>query len=142
MRKARARPGPFVCRPLTWRGRRPPCRMLPPMDAAIKTLLLRKIYPPPKTRRKSGVTPSFMGGNPAPAPGAIGPGGEIVALEALDLEVKAGEFFGLLGPNGAGKTTTIGVLTTRILPTAGRALVHGFDVAKQSVAVRRRIGVV
>ncbi|MFI5208493.1 MAG: ABC transporter ATP-binding protein, partial [Gemmatimonadales bacterium] len=61
---------------------------------------------------------------------------------ALDLEVGAGEFFGLLGPNGAGKTTTIGVLTTRILPTAGRAFVHGLDVVGESVAVRRRIGVV
>ncbi|MFI5214753.1 MAG: ABC transporter ATP-binding protein [Gemmatimonadales bacterium] len=113
------------------------------MNAAIRTQALRKTYPPPKTRRRPTATPSYMGGNPAPdQAGSIGANGEIVALDALDLEVGAGEFFGLLGPNGAGKTTTIGVLTTRILPTAGRAFVHGLDVVGESVAVRRRIGVV
>jgi ABC-2 type transport system ATP-binding protein len=68
--------------------------------------------------------------------------GEIVALESLDLEVRDGEFFGLLGPNGAGKTTTIGILTTRVKPTSGSAVVGGADVASQSVQVRQRIGVV
>ncbi len=48
----------------------------------------------------------------------------------------------MLGPNGAGKSTTIGVLTTRIRPTSGRALVAGADVATESVRVRQRIGVV
>jgi ABC-2 type transport system ATP-binding protein len=67
---------------------------------------------------------------------------EIVALEALDLEVRDGEFFGLLGPNGAGKTTTIGILTTRVRPTSGTALVGGANVATQAVQVRQRIGVV
>ena len=113
------------------------------MDAAIRTQALRKTYPPPRTRRRPTATPSYMGGNPAPdASGSIGPNGEIIALAALDLEVRAGEFFGLLGPNGAGKTTTIGVLTTRVLPSAGRAFVHGLDVVGEPVAVRRRIGVV
>jgi ABC-2 type transport system ATP-binding protein len=60
----------------------------------------------------------------------------------LDLEVRDGEFFGLLGPNGAGKTTTIGILTTRVKPTSGTAVVGGADVASQSVQVRQRIGVV
>ena len=53
-----------------------------------------------------------------------------------------GEFFGLLGPNGAGKTTTIGILTTRVLPTGGAARIDGIDVARDPVAVKRRIGVV
>ncbi len=66
----------------------------------------------------------------------------VVALEGLDLEIREGEFFGLLGPNGAGKTTTIGILTTRVKPTSGTALVGGADVATQAVQVRRRIGVV
>src|SRR5918995_1180711 len=44
------------------------------------------------------------------------------AVDGLDLEVPRGELFGLLGPNGAGKTTTIGMLTTRVVPTAGRVL--------------------
>ena len=70
------------------------------------------------------------------------PRGEIVALQGLDLEVRDGEFFGLLGPNGAGKTTTIGILTTRVKPTSGTALVGGADVNRQAVEVRQRIGVV
>src|SRR6185437_1728237 len=70
------------------------------------------------------------------------PRGEIVALKALDLEIRDGEFFGLLGPNGAGKTTTIGILTTRVRPTSGKALIGGADVATQAVQVRQRIGVV
>ena len=70
------------------------------------------------------------------------PRGEIVALQGLDLQIHEGEFFGLLGPNGAGKTTTIGILTTRVKPTSGTALIGGADVARQHVAVRQRIGVV
>jgi len=65
-----------------------------------------------------------------------------VALDSLDLEIGAGELFGLLGPNGAGKTTTIGILTTRVRPTSGTALVAGADVVKNDVGVRQRIGVV
>ena len=65
-----------------------------------------------------------------------------LALDALDLEVPAGRFFGLLGPNGAGKTTTIGILTTRVRATAGQAWVAGIDVVRDEVAVRHRIGVV
>jgi ABC-2 type transport system ATP-binding protein len=81
---------------------------------------------------------------PPQAPGFVPPtpGREVVALNALDLEVREGEFFGLLGPNGAGKTTTIGILTTRVKPTAGTALVAGMDVSTQPVSVRQRIGVV
>ena len=67
---------------------------------------------------------------------------ELVALEGLDLVIHDGEFFGLLGPNGAGKTTTIGILTTRIVASGGRASVAGADVIGDPVGVRRRIGVV
>jgi ABC-2 type transport system ATP-binding protein len=113
--------------------------------AAIETRALRKVYPlaaPPKRRgRASGPR---MPGGVGPGGGAPGgtPPGEVVALQSLDLEIHEGEFFGLLGPNGAGKTTTIGILTTRVVPTSGTALVGGHDVAKQAVAVRQRIGVV
>jgi ABC-2 type transport system ATP-binding protein len=75
-------------------------------------------------------------------PGAPSGASGIVALDALDLDVNEGEFFGLLGPNGAGKTTTIGILTTRVLPTAGSARVSGVDVATDAVRVRTHIGVV
>jgi ABC-2 type transport system ATP-binding protein len=63
------------------------------------------------------------------------------AVHGLDLDVRRGEIFGLLGPNGAGKTTIIGMLTTRIRPTGGRARVGGADLS-DPVAVKRAIGVV
>jgi ABC-2 type transport system ATP-binding protein len=66
----------------------------------------------------------------------------VKALEGISFEVPRGEFFGLLGPNGAGKTTTIGILTTRVMPTGGVASIEGIDVARDPVAVKRRIGVV
>jgi ABC-2 type transport system ATP-binding protein len=68
--------------------------------------------------------------------------GHVEAVRGIDLDIPPGEFFGLLGPNGAGKSTTIGMLTTLIAPTGGRAWVAGHDVAKDPVAVKRRIGVV
>ena len=73
---------------------------------------------------------------------AAGSNGGVVALQGLDLEIDDGEFFGLLGPNGAGKTTTLGILTTRVKPTSGTALVGGANVDSQAVQVRQRIGVV
>ena len=85
---------------------------------AIETHALRKVYAAAESR------------------------GGVVALQGLDLEVQDGEFFGLLGPNGAGKTTTIGILTTRVKPTSGTALVGGANVDTQAVQVRQRIGVV
>ncbi|MFO8075091.1 MAG: ABC transporter ATP-binding protein [Egibacteraceae bacterium] len=66
----------------------------------------------------------------------------LVAVDGLDLTVASGEILGLLGPNGAGKTTTIGMLTTRVVPTSGRATIHGLDVATEPSAVKAHIGVV
>ena len=85
------------------------------MEPAIETRALLKVYPGPA---------------------------KIRAIDGLDLAIRPGEFFGLLGPNGAGKTTTIGVLTTRVRPTAGSAYVAGIDVAANPVGVKQRIGVV
>jgi ABC-2 type transport system ATP-binding protein len=68
--------------------------------------------------------------------------GDVQAVRGIDLAVPAGEFFGLLGPNGAGKSTTIGMLTTLVVPTGGRAWVAGLDVVRNPVGVKRRIGVV
>jgi daunorubicin resistance ABC transporter ATP-binding subunit len=68
--------------------------------------------------------------------------GDVPAVRGIDLHVGSGQFFGLLGPNGAGKSTTIGMLTTLILPTGGRAWVAGIDVVADPVGVKRRIGVV
>ena len=67
--------------------------------------------------------------------------GGITAVDGLDLSVVRGEVFGLLGPNGAGKTTTVGMLTTRILPTRGSALVDGVDVVAEPARAKRVLGV-
>src|SRR6266508_2123062 len=69
-------------------------------------------------------------------------GPSITAVDHLDLGVRPGEIFGLLGPNGAGKTTTVGMLTTRVVPTSGRAWVGGIDVTADPVGTKQLIGVV
>jgi ABC-2 type transport system ATP-binding protein len=67
---------------------------------------------------------------------------DVRAVDGLDLTVGEGEIFGLLGPNGAGKTTTVGMLTTRVLPTEGRAWIDGVDVVAHPSEAKRLIGVV
>jgi ABC-2 type transport system ATP-binding protein len=69
-------------------------------------------------------------------------GGPVIAVEGLDLEIAPGQIFGLLGPNGAGKTTTIRMICGLIRPTTGEAFVEGVSVARDPMAVRRRIGLV
>ncbi len=64
------------------------------------------------------------------------------ALDGFDVRVEPGTVCGLLGPNGAGKTTAVRIMTTLLRPDAGRAEVAGFDVARQPVEVRYRIGLV
>jgi ABC-2 type transport system ATP-binding protein len=66
--------------------------------------------------------------------------GDVHAVKGVDLAVERGTVFGLLGPNGAGKTTIVRVLTTIILPDAGRTSVLGIDVTRDPQAVRERIG--
>jgi ABC-2 type transport system ATP-binding protein len=69
--------------------------------------------------------------------------GQLVrAVDGLNFTVPPGQIFGLLGPNGAGKTTTLRILTTLIRATSGHAEVSGIDVARDPLAVRRRIVVV
>src|SRR5438034_7132680 len=69
------------------------------------------------------------------------PGG-VEAVKGVDFDVGAGEVFGLLGPNGAGKSTTVGMLSTTVAPSAGTALVAGFDVAVSPIEARRVSSVV
>jgi ABC-2 type transport system ATP-binding protein len=69
-------------------------------------------------------------------------GADFTAVDKLNLDVQAGEIFGLLGPNGAGKTTTAGMLTTRVVPTSGRAFIAGVDVAARPALAKQLSGIV
>jgi ABC-2 type transport system ATP-binding protein len=66
--------------------------------------------------------------------------GDFTAVDGISLTTREGEIFGFLGPNGAGKSTTIRMLCGLLQPTAGRAVVAGFDVARQPERVRQHIG--
>ncbi len=87
--------------------------------------------------------------NPAPAPllavnasGLVKRYGDVLAVDGLDLDIPAGQFFGLLGPNGSGKTSTIHMLATLIRPSGGSARVYGHDVVRDAVKTRALIGLV
>ena len=66
--------------------------------------------------------------------------GKLSAVDALTLDVEAGEIFGFLGPNGAGKTTTINMLTGLLRPTSGTATLGGYDIQKQSLQAKAILG--
>jgi ABC-2 type transport system ATP-binding protein len=65
---------------------------------------------------------------------------DFTAVDQVSLSVAAGEILALLGPNGAGKTTTVRMLGAILRPTAGRAVVAGYDVVEHPREVRRRVG--
>lgn len=67
--------------------------------------------------------------------------GDKVAVDHLDLQVGAGEFYGFLGPNGAGKSTTIKMLTGLLRPTSGQVVIAGRDLASDPIGIKRVIGV-
>ena len=103
----------------------------------VRTQDLRKVYTS---------SPPMGAAGGAPPPGAAKKGKtakvQIPALDGLSLEIQPGEIFGLLGPNGAGKSTTVGVLTTRVRPSSGKAWVGDHEVWSEPAAVKRLIGVV
>jgi ABC-2 type transport system ATP-binding protein len=68
--------------------------------------------------------------------------GPTLAVDHISFEVKEGEIFGFLGPNGAGKTTTIRMMVGLTRPNSGTAVINGHDVLKESVEVKRTIGLV
>jgi ABC-2 type transport system ATP-binding protein len=70
------------------------------------------------------------------------PGTDFRAVDELNLSVGVGEIFGLLGPNGAGKTTTAGILTTRVVPTSGKAFIADIDVVAHPALAKQLVGVV
>lgn len=110
------------------------------MPIGVRTSELRKVFtsPPPAASGARG----FGLGMAQPRDKRAKQKTEIVALNSLTLDVAPGEIFGLLGPNGAGKSTTVGILTTRVRPTAGSAFVGDYDVWRHRVTVKRLIGVV
>jgi len=110
------------------------------MGVGISIKELRKVYtsPPPMAAGPAGFS---MMGMRSPIPKQK-KAFEIVALDGISLDIPPGEIFGLLGPNGAGKSTTIGILTTRVRPTAGQAWIGEYDVWRHQVEAKRLIGVV
>jgi ABC-2 type transport system ATP-binding protein len=99
------------------------------------------------TERSPAGATSITGGRPAAVIHTedltkVYPGADFAAVDKLNLDVEAGEIFGLLGPNGAGKTTTAGMLTTRVVPTSGRALLGGVDVARHPALAKQLSGIV
>jgi ABC-2 type transport system ATP-binding protein len=82
--------------------------------------------------RAQGLTKIYSGGV----------GGDVVAVDDIELEIDSGEIYGLLGPNGAGKSTTIGMLTTRVVPTRGSILIGGVDLVARPALAKQLIGVV
>jgi len=66
--------------------------------------------------------------------------GDFTAVDALEINVRKGSIFGFLGPNGSGKSTAIRMLAGLLTPTSGQATVNGFDVVKDSEAVKQSIG--
>ncbi|NLH99983.1 MAG: ABC transporter ATP-binding protein [Chthonomonadales bacterium] len=66
--------------------------------------------------------------------------GPLRAVDSLDLSIRQGELYGFLGPNGAGKTTTIKMMTGLLRPTAGTALIGGYDILRQPLEAKRLIG--
>lgn len=68
--------------------------------------------------------------------------GDKLAVDNINLEVRPGDILGFLGPNGAGKTTTVKMLTGMLIPTGGKAMVAGFDILKEPIEVKKRIGYV
>ena len=68
--------------------------------------------------------------------------GHLLAVNNVSFNVEKGEIFGLLGPNGSGKSTLIRMLCGLLLPSGGRAQVLGYDIVRDSLAIRERIGYV
>lgn len=64
----------------------------------------------------------------------------VKALDGVNMKVPKGSVYGLFGPNGAGKTTLISILVGLVLPTKGSATVLGYDAVKNSIEIRKRVG--
>jgi ABC-type multidrug transport system ATPase subunit len=121
-------------------------------SAVLSPEPLAKTRPAPRSLRAPGSrtprTPKPTASTPDPtAPVVLSVSnlvkrfGQNVAVSGIDLEVRAGSFFGIVGPNGAGKTTTLSMITGLLRPDAGSIQVHGIDVWAKPVEAKRIIGV-
>ncbi len=99
------------------------------MQAAVRAENLGKVYVKRRALREMVLRP-------------VARAERVVGLREVTFEVRPAEIFGLLGPNGAGKTTLLKILAGLVLPTEGRALVAGADVARDDRAVKQAIGFV
>jgi ABC-2 type transport system ATP-binding protein len=101
----------------------------------------------PRAKAKPAEKPSASVPQAALAPvvltasGLVKKFGQNVAVSGIDLEVRAGSFYGIVGPNGAGKTTTLSMITGLLRPDAGFITVHGIDVWAKPLEAKRIIGV-
>lgn len=84
--------------------------------------------------------PKYRGGDVIEVEGLVKRFGDTTALEGVSFRAEHGEIVGFVGPNGAGKTTTLRILSTYLGPDSGRARVAGFDVSREPMEVRRRLG--
>lgn len=97
----------------------------------------------PQSSNPSPLPPESSSGAPAVRISALCKQfGPLLAVDHLDLEVSRGAFFGFLGPNGAGKSTTLKMLTGLLAPTSGSIEILGYDLSRDPLEVKRRIGVV
>src|SRR5262245_1403056 len=112
------------------------------MTVGIRTLDLRKVYhsPPPFAAGAGGIVTNLISPRSRGRKRQRKP--QIIALEGRSLELLLGATFGSLGPTGAGKATTVGIHTTRVRPTSGKAWSGEHDGWQPQVAVKRLLGVV
>ena len=66
--------------------------------------------------------------------------GRFTAVEGFSLDISEGEFIAIMGPSGCGKTTLMRMLTGFLAPSAGRAVIAGFDVREQRIEASKRLG--
>ncbi len=107
------------------------------MGIGVRTEDLRKVF---TSAPPMGAAGGFVAR--ADAKGSKKAKPQIVALDGVTLHIEPGEIFGLLGPNGAGKSTTVGIMTTRVRASSGRAWIGEHEVWQDQAEVKRLIGVV
>ena len=129
-----------------------PARRRAPTARNRRCAMLGRAGAQPSGRQQMSVAQPTIEPRAGPAPAAavistvdltkVYAGTDFAAVDRLNLAVSRGEIFGLLGPNGAGKTTTAGMLTTRVIPTTGSALIGAVDVVAHPALAKQLIGIV